>query len=101
MVATKTEAMERAIAAECPRGSCIVWHGATWHGAFPRTIPGMRISIANYYRHASVVSQEDFKRSFDPKLADDYSDPVRCKNSVDRPSSPPMMFKKPQAEERL
>ena len=36
----------------------------------------MRISIANYYRHASVAPQEDFMRSFDPKLADDCSEPA-------------------------
>ena len=36
----------------------------------------MRISIANYYRHVSVFPQEDFKHSFDPKLADDCSDPA-------------------------
>lgn len=29
-----------------------------------------------HYRHVSVVSQEDFKHSFDPKLADDCSDPA-------------------------
>ena len=68
-------AVKQAVPIEAPRGSLIVFHGATWHGAFPRTIPGMRISIANYYRHMMVTSQEDFRNSFDQKLADDCFDP--------------------------
>ena len=30
------ERVQDAIPAEAPKGSVIVWHGATWHGAFPR-----------------------------------------------------------------
>ena len=47
-----------------PKGSLIVFRGATWHGAFPRKTPGMRISVANYYRHLMVTSQEDIQGSF-------------------------------------
>jgi ectoine hydroxylase-related dioxygenase (phytanoyl-CoA dioxygenase family) len=68
-------AVERAVPVEAPKGSIIVFHGATWHGAFPRKIPGMRISIANYYRHLMVTSQEDFRNSFDQRLAEDCADP--------------------------
>ena len=53
----------------------IVFHGATWHGAFPREDPGMRISIANYYRHAMVTSQEDIQGCFPVELANDCDDP--------------------------
>lgn len=69
------QATEAAVPVEAPKGSLIVFHGATWHGAFPRTIPGMRISIANYYRHVMITSQEDIKGSFDRSLADDCADP--------------------------
>ncbi|MGY9073860.1 MAG: phytanoyl-CoA dioxygenase family protein [Acidimicrobiales bacterium] len=68
-------AVRRAVPVEAPKGSMIVFHGATWHGAFPREIPGMRISVANYYRHAMVTSQEDIQGSFDKPLADDCDDP--------------------------
>jgi ectoine hydroxylase-related dioxygenase (phytanoyl-CoA dioxygenase family) len=57
----------------------IVFHGATWHGAFPRKIRGMRISIANYFRHMMVTSQEDIQGSFDRQLADDCADPALFK----------------------
>lgn len=69
------EATRRAVPAEVPKGSMLVFHGATWHGAFPRTIPGMRLSVANYYRHVMITSQEDIKGSFPRDLADDCEDP--------------------------
>ena len=68
-------AVQRAVPVEAPKGSVIVFHGATWHGAFPRKIPGMRISIANYYRHLMVTSQEEYRNSFDRRLAEDCDDP--------------------------
>ncbi len=30
-------------------GSIILWHGNTWHGAFRRTVPGIRVSIVQYF----------------------------------------------------
>ena len=68
-------AAQQAVPVKAPKGSMIVFHGATWHGAFPRKIPGMRISVANYYRHLMVTSQEDIKNSFDPTLAEDCANP--------------------------
>ena len=68
-------AARQAVAVEAPKGSLLVFHGATWHGAYPRLIPGMRLSIANYYRHAMVTSQEDIQGSFDQALSEDCDDP--------------------------
>jgi ectoine hydroxylase-related dioxygenase (phytanoyl-CoA dioxygenase family) len=34
---------------EVPAGSVIVWHGNTWHGALPRTAPGLRISLVEFF----------------------------------------------------
>ena len=67
--------MAQAVPVEAAKGSVIVFHGATWHGAYPRKIPGMRISIANYYRHMMVSSQEDYRNSFDRDLAKDCVNP--------------------------
>ena len=69
------EATRKAVPAEGPKGSLIVFHGATWHGAFPRKTPGMRLSIANYYRHMMVTSQEDIQGTFPRELADDCDNP--------------------------
>ena len=69
------QASQEAVPVEAAKGSVIVFHGATWHGAFPRKIPGMRISIANYFRHLMVTSQEDIQGSFPRELAEDCTDP--------------------------
>ena len=69
------QAAQEAVPVEAPKGSVIVFHGATWHGAFPRTIPGMRISVANYYRHLMVTSQEDIQGRFPRELTDDCENP--------------------------
>lgn len=69
------KAAQMAVPVEAPRGSLIVFHGATWHGAFPRKIAGMRISVANYYRHLMITSQEDIQGAFDRSLAEDNDNP--------------------------
>jgi ectoine hydroxylase-related dioxygenase (phytanoyl-CoA dioxygenase family) len=33
------------IPVSAPAGSMIIWHGNTWHGAAPRTTPGVRMSL--------------------------------------------------------
>ncbi len=68
-------AAKAAVPAVGPRGSVIIFQGATWHGAFPRQTPGMRLSIANSYRHVMVTSQEDIQGTFPKKLAEDCDDP--------------------------
>lgn len=35
---------EKATPVEAPRGSLVVWGGNTWHGAFPRQAPGLRVT---------------------------------------------------------
>ncbi len=69
------EAVELAVPVEAPAGSLIVFHGATWHGAFPRLTEGMRLSIANYFRHYMVLPQDDIKNLFPRELAEDCDDP--------------------------
>ncbi len=70
------QAAAEAVPVEGPKGSLIVWHGATWHGAFPRMTPGMRVSVTNYYRHRMVTSQEDIRGTFPRELAEDCDDPA-------------------------
>ncbi len=53
------QAAQDAVAAEAPRGSCIIFPGSTWHGAFPKRTPGLRLNAVTYYRHASVLPQEN------------------------------------------
>lgn len=73
---TFPQATKLAVPVEAPKGSVILFHGATWHGAYPRQIPGMRLSVANYHRHAMITSQEDIQGSFPRDLAADCEDPA-------------------------
>ena len=73
------EAVELAVPVEAPAGSLIVFHGATWHGGFPRYTKGMRLSIANYFRHYMILPQDDIKNLFPQDLAEDCSNPEMFK----------------------
>ena len=66
---------QRAIAVEAPRGSCILFSGKTWHGAFPKQTPGLRLCAVTYYRHASVLPQENMRVSMADEAWDDCDDP--------------------------
>ncbi len=50
-----------AIPIEVPAGSAIIWHGNTWHGSFPRKIPGLRINLAVYYCRQYLQPQENYR----------------------------------------
>ena len=39
------EADSQAVPVEAPAGSLIVFHGNTWHGAYDRIAPGLRVSV--------------------------------------------------------
>ena len=69
------ECVTDAIAVECPRGSLIVFHGALWHGAFPKKTPGLRLTLAYFYRHMAILPQDDIPNHFPRALADDCADP--------------------------
>jgi hypothetical protein len=52
-----------AIPVEVPAGSAIVWHGATWHGSFPRQEPGLRVNLSYYFCRPHLLPQEDYRRT--------------------------------------
>jgi ectoine hydroxylase-related dioxygenase (phytanoyl-CoA dioxygenase family) len=54
------EGVEDAVAIEAPTGSLVVWHGNTWHGSYPRTVPGLRTGIAYGYTREYVVPHEPY-----------------------------------------
>ena len=47
-----------AVPVECPAGSLLCWHGNTWHGAFNRTAPGLRVSVPVYMARPFIRTQE-------------------------------------------
>jgi Phytanoyl-CoA dioxygenase (PhyH) len=69
------QALEGAIAVECPPGSVVVWDGAVWHGNYPRTEPGKRVVLhVTYTRiayrpvHDFSYLTDDFRASASPKI---------------------------------
>lgn len=56
---TKVQGNARAVAVECPAGSLICWHGNTWHGAFNRTTPGLRVSVPVVIARSHIRTQEN------------------------------------------
>jgi ectoine hydroxylase-related dioxygenase (phytanoyl-CoA dioxygenase family) len=44
---------------EVAAGSIIIWHGNTWHGALPRTAPGVRVSVIEYFQRWYLTRTED------------------------------------------
>ena len=70
------DAVAEAVPVECPAGSLIAFHGQLWHGAYPRSAPGLRLTIANYYRHTVIQPQDDVPNHFPRDLADDCDDPT-------------------------
>jgi hypothetical protein len=50
-----------------PRGSLIVWHGHTWHGAFARTAPGLRINLILYFCRVYMQTQESYRDKISPE----------------------------------
>lgn len=48
------------IMVEMPKGSIAFWHGATWHGAAPRTADGTRVSLHNSYTRNFVRTIERY-----------------------------------------
>lgn len=55
---TGNERNPHAIPIEVPAGTAIVWHGNTWHGSFPRRIPGLRINLSMYFCRQYMAPQE-------------------------------------------
>lgn len=50
-----------AVAVEAEAGSIIVWHGNTWHGSFPRTASGLRITLVFAFSRMYLQTQERIK----------------------------------------
>lgn len=57
----KGEGVENAVPVEAPAGSLVFWVANMWHGAYPRTIDGLRMTITNYFCHRAFKTQENYQ----------------------------------------
>lgn len=54
------EALDERVAVEAPAGSLAFWHGNTWHGAFARRNPGVRMNLINAFMRMNMRPQEPY-----------------------------------------
>jgi len=61
------EGLEARVAVEAPAGSLAFWHGNTWHGAFARTNPGLRVNLINAFMRMYMRPQEPYRENVTPE----------------------------------
>lgn len=69
------EGAEAAVAVEAPAGSLVVFHGATWHGAFRKETPGLRLSIHGLHCRPHYIPQQDYRGNVAAETYARSSDP--------------------------
>ena len=55
---------------EAPAGSLVVWPGNTWHGALPRTAPGLRGNLILYFCNKWLRPQEAYRECLPQEVLD-------------------------------
>jgi hypothetical protein len=60
------------VAVDAEPGSLLLWHTNTWHGAFPRSAPGLRVNLIMYFCRPFMQPQEWYR--------DKFSDDVLSRN---------------------
>ena len=71
-----------AIAVEMPAGSMAIWHGNTWHGSYPRTVPGLRLNLAVYFARPWMKLQERYGAELDPEVVKRHANNPRFRQLV-------------------
>lgn len=62
------EGVRERVAIEAPMGSIAFWHGNTWHGAFARKNPGVRINLINAYMRMYMRPQEPYRENVSAEM---------------------------------
>lgn len=74
------------VAIVAPAGSAVVFHGNTWHAAYPRTVSGVRLTLSILYSRIYMRTQEDYRDAFDGDLADRLPESLRALALPDLPT---------------
>ncbi|CAN5493249.1 hypothetical protein BH10PSE12_BH10PSE12_07470 [soil metagenome] len=56
------------VAVEAPAGSVIIWPGSTWHGAFARQAPGLRVNMITQYIRPHLRPLEPYRENVTPQI---------------------------------
>jgi hypothetical protein len=67
---TNDEALDTSLAVtvSAPAGSIVIWHGNTWHGAAPRTRPGVRLSLIFLFCRWYLMPQIMHRQLVSPEM---------------------------------
>jgi len=66
-----------AIPIEVPAGSMIFYHGNTWHGAYRREMPGIRLNLAIYMCRSHILPQELIRESVTSEMLERHANNPR------------------------
>ncbi len=66
----REDAPVKPIAVEAAAGSLIVWHGATWHGSYPREEPGLRLNLIMVFTRVYMKQIRDFRSAVSKEILD-------------------------------
>ncbi len=58
MALSGEHANPEAVSMDIEPGDAVIWHGNTWHGSYPRLIPGIRVNLAVFMARQFVATQE-------------------------------------------
>jgi len=61
------EGLESRVPIEAPAGSVIMWPGSTWHGAFAKKTPGLRVNLINQFIRP-VFTGEPYRENVTPEI---------------------------------
>jgi ectoine hydroxylase-related dioxygenase (phytanoyl-CoA dioxygenase family) len=64
------EALDQRVAVVAPAGSLIFWGGSTWHGAFARRAPGLRINLLMAMMRPNMRPQEAYRENVTQEVLD-------------------------------
>lgn len=62
------ELEERAVPIDAPMGSMVIFNSATWHGSFPRKVPGLRIGLPYFFCRPYMRTMEAMHDVVTPEL---------------------------------
>lgn len=62
------EALNQRVPIVAPAGSIVFWHGNTWHGAFARRKPGLRMNLIMAMMRPYLRPQECYREDVTPDL---------------------------------
>ena len=62
------EGLDQRVPVIAPAGSLIFWGGSTWHGAFARRAPGLRVNLLMAMMRPNMRPQEAYRENVSPEM---------------------------------